>query len=181
MKNAKYSLRRVTKDDLDLILHWRNLPQVRRFMYTSVAILREHHEKWFLSMLVDSSKRWLVLSIDDRECAVIYYTSINFDVSCSWGFYSGPSAPRGVSLIVELAALEYVFDKLQINRLHCEVLSGNHQVINLHTKAGFTREGYLRQACQTPRGIEDIVIFGMLRDEWPTARDLMLKRLSKLF
>jgi len=131
-------------------------------------------------MLEDASKRWLVLKVDERECAVIYFSGIDQNQSCSWGFYSGPSAPAGVSLIVELAGLEYAFDKLLVRRLHCEVLSGNQQVINLHKKAGFVQEGCLRQARQTPRGIEDVIVFGMLGDEWPASRERLQSRAVKL-
>jgi UDP-4-amino-4,6-dideoxy-N-acetyl-beta-L-altrosamine N-acetyltransferase len=131
-------------------------------------------------MLEDASKRWLVLNVNERECAVIYFSGIDGDRSCSWGFYSGPCAAAGVSLMIELAALEYAFEQLLVHRLHCEVLSGNQQVINLHKKTGFIREGCLRQARETPRGIEDVIVFGMLSDAWPAARDRLRSRAAKL-
>lgn len=180
MNNLSYSLRPVTKNDLDLIYEWRNRPEVRAFMYSSAEIPREEHERWFASMLEDASKRWLVLDVDRRECAVIYFSGIDEDRSCSWGFYSGPCAPAGVSLMIELAGLEYAFEKLLIRRLHCEVLSSNQQVINLHKKAGFIQEGCLRQARETQRGVEDVIVFGMLRNEWPTSRARLQSRATKL-
>ena len=180
MNKPNYSLRPVTKDDLDLIYEWRNRPEVRAFMYSSAEISREEHERWFATMLEDASKCWLVLNIDERECAVVYFSGIGQNRSCSWGFYSGPCAPAGVSLVIEMAALEYAFEKLQVHRLHCEVLSGNQQVVNLHKKAGFVQEGCLRQARETPRGIEDVVVFGMLSYEWPASRERLQSRVAKL-
>ena len=180
MKNLNYCLRLVTNDDMDLVYEWRNRPEVRAFMYSSAEISRKEHEKWFARMLEDHSKRWLVLNIDEKECAVIYFSEIDADRSCSWGFYSGPFAPVGVSLIVELLGLEYAFEKLGVHRLHCEVLAGNQKVINLHKKSGFVQEGCLRQARETPRGTEDVMIFGMLSNEWPASRELIQNRVENL-
>ena len=181
MKKFNYSLRPVVKDDLDLIYEWRNRPEVRAFMYSSAEIPREEHLRWFGSMLKDVSKRLLVLNVDEHESAVICFSCIDGDQSCSWGFYSGPSAPAGVSLMVELAALEYAFEKLGVHRLSCEVLAGNQKVINLHKKSGFIQEGCLREARETPRGIEDVIIFGMLSNEWPASRQLIQNRVAKFF
>jgi UDP-4-amino-4,6-dideoxy-N-acetyl-beta-L-altrosamine N-acetyltransferase len=180
MNKLNYFLKPVTKEDIDLIYEWRNRPEVRAFMYSSAEIPREEHERWFVAMLEDASKRWLVLDVNEQVCAVIYFSGIDGDRSCSWGFYSGPSAPAGVSLVIELAGLEFAFEKLLVHRLHCEVLSGNQQVINLHKKAGFIQEGCLRQARETPRGIEDVIVFGMLSNEWPASRERLRIRAAKL-
>jgi UDP-4-amino-4,6-dideoxy-N-acetyl-beta-L-altrosamine N-acetyltransferase len=181
MTALDFSLRPVFEGDLELLYDWRNRPKVREFMYTSAVIEPAAHGRWFTSMLSDPAQQWLIMSIKGSECAVIYFTDVQEGQSCSWGFYSGPSAPAGVSLIIELAGLSYAFEKLGVRRLHFEVLSGNQQVINLHRKAGFTQEGCLRQARKTPRGQEDVIIFGMLDQEWPAARDCLQARAAKLF
>lgn len=181
MSKLDYSLRPVTRGDSGLIYAWRNRPEVRAFMYSSSEIPREKHEIWFATMLDDTSRHWLVLNANGIECAVIYFSEVEGYRAYSWGFYAGPCAPTGVSLLVELAGPRFAFEKLQAHRLHCEVLSGNQQVINLHKKAGFTQEGCLRQARETPRGLEDVIVFGMLRDEWPAARDRLQSRADKFF
>lgn len=180
MTALDFSLRPVFEGDLELLYDWRNRPEVRAFMYTSSEIALADHRSWFDSMLGDPTRCWFVMSMKGSECAVVYFTDVQEGESCSWGFYSGPDAPAGVSLIIELAGLVYAFEKLGVRRLHCEVLSGNKQVINLHRKAGFTQEGCLRQARKTPRGLEDVIIFGMLDQEWPTARDRLQSRAAKL-
>jgi len=176
-----FTLRPVIEDDLQLLFEWRNRLEVRAYMYTYSEIPLSDHCKWFASMLVDPARQFLVLSMKGVECAVVAYTNIEEGESSSWGFYTGPNAPAGVSLIVELAGLSYAFETLGLRRLHCEVLSGNQQVINLHTKAGFTREGCLRQARQTMRGLEDVIIFGMLDDEWPPAQTRLYARAERFF
>jgi UDP-4-amino-4,6-dideoxy-N-acetyl-beta-L-altrosamine N-acetyltransferase len=181
MKSIEFSLRPVTEEDVELLYAWRNRLEVREFMYSSSEITIVDHKRWFVSMLADHSRQTLVMAVKGIECAIICFTDIRESISCSWGFYSGLGAPPGVSLLIELAGLGYAFETLGVNRLHCEVLSGNQQVINLHKKAGFIQEGCLRKARQTPRGLEDVIIFGMLKEEWPNACIRLQARASKLF
>lgn len=181
MTAFEFSLRPVSEGDSELLYDWRNRPEVREFMYSSSEIKIADHKNWFASMLEDPSRRTLIMSAKGIECAIICFTDIRGSMSCSWGFYSGPSAPAGVSMLIELAGLCYAFETLGVNRLHCEVLSGNQQVVNLHKKAGFIQEGCLRKARQTPRGIEDVIIFGMLKEEWPSACDRLQARAARFF
>jgi UDP-4-amino-4,6-dideoxy-N-acetyl-beta-L-altrosamine N-acetyltransferase len=161
-----YKLRPVCKNDSELVREWRNRLEVRSFMFSHSEISKSDHYTWFRSMLLDDTRQWHVLNIKGQECAIIYFTDIVLNSSCSWGFYSGMNAPLGVGLVIEVAALTHAFDSLGVNRLHCEVLSGNQQVINLHKKTGFVQEGRLRQAHLSLRGLEDVIIFGMLKEEW---------------
>lgn len=181
MSDFDFHLRPVVEDDFQLLFDWRNRPEVREYMYTSSRISLVDHRSWFSAMLLDTARHFVVMSINDIDSAVISFEDIQEGDSCSWGFYSGPFAPPGVSLIIELAGLGYAFETLKIRRLHCEVLSGNQQVINLHKKAGFTQEGCLRKARQTPRGVEDVIIFGMLREEWPSASNRLRDRAARFF
>ena len=179
--NSLFSLRSVTQGDMQLLYAWRNRPEVREYMYSSSEIKLSDHRKWFSATLQDPTRHSLVLTSNSVDSAIILFSDIRPPTSCTWGFYSGPNAPSGVSLLVELAGLEYAFETLCINRLHCEVLSGNQQVVNLHKKSGFIQEGCLRQSRQTPRGLEDVIVFGMLKDEWPAARERLQARAQRIF
>ncbi|MDB4638758.1 UDP-4-amino-4,6-dideoxy-N-acetyl-beta-L-altrosamine N-acetyltransferase [bacterium] len=179
--NYLFSLRSVTEGDMQLLYAWRNRPEVREYMYSSTEIKLSGHSKWFSAMLQDPSRHSLIMTSKGVDCAVILFSDIRGVTSCTWGFYAGPNAPAGVSLLVELAGLGYAFETLCVNRLHCEVLSGNQQVANLHKKSGFIQEGCLRQSRQTQRGLEDVIVFGMLKDEWPAARDRLQARAQRIF
>lgn len=181
MADFDYHLRPVVEDDCNLLFDWRNRPEVREYMYASSRISLAEHRSWFSAMLLDKTRHFFVMSIKDVDCAVISFTDIQEGHSCSWGFYSGPYALPGISLIIELAGLGYAFETINIRRLHCEVLSGNQQVINLHKKAGFTQEGCLRKARKTPRGVEDVIIFGMLSEEWPASSARLRDRAARFF
>ena len=135
-------------------------------------------------MLLDNTKQWHILSIKNQECAIIYFTDIALNSSGSWGFYFGLNAPLGVWLVIEFAALLHAFKSLGVSCLHCEGLSGNHPVINLHKKSGFVQEGCLRKARCTLHGLDDVIIFKMPKEQWFQIRagleNLALSPISQL-
>jgi len=173
-------LRLASRADAEVILLWRNQRKVSDFMYNRHEISIEEHAKWFDCTLSDSTKRWFIFSTNELECGVVYFTKIDINNStCSWGFYSGPVAPAGVSLLIEIEALTYAFETLNLRRVKCEVLSGNQQVINLHKKSGFIVEGCLRNEKLTSRGLEDVVLLGMLREEWFLSKISLQSRVER--
>lgn len=62
--------------------------------------------------------------------------------------------------------LDYVFETLGLNRLWIHELAAAEGVRKRYAKAGFTEEGILRQEAFQDGRYEDVVVMGMLRDEW---------------
>ena len=44
---AEHKLRPMTELDLELVLSWRNHPDIRRYMYTNHQISMHEHHAWF--------------------------------------------------------------------------------------------------------------------------------------
>ncbi|HEX5264866.1 MAG TPA: GNAT family N-acetyltransferase, partial [Phenylobacterium sp.] len=59
-------LRPLGPGDRDLLLAWRNLPEVARWMYSDHAITPEEHARWFAGALADTRRRYWVIEADGR-------------------------------------------------------------------------------------------------------------------
>lgn len=174
-------LRPALKEDSVQIANWRNQESIRKWMYSSAVIPEDEHKAWYAAMLQDQSKKWLILEWNKEPQAVVYFYGINHASRVSdWGFYPTPQAMQGVSALIEYMSLKYAFDSMGLRRLQCEVLSANSGVINLHKKSGFTVEGIQRAARLTIRGIEDVYMLAMLKEEWDSQEACLLKRLKRL-
>jgi [ribosomal protein S5]-alanine N-acetyltransferase len=76
----------------------------------------------------------------------------------NWG--KGIAATAGGSL------LERAFETLKLERIVAEVHSSNERSLRLMARLGFVREGVLRQH-ETYRGQkQDVILFGLLRNEY---------------
>lgn len=61
------------------------------------------------------------------------------------------------------AAVAYGFDALDAHRIFADIDPDNVASVRLFERAGFVREGFLRQAWKTHLGLRDTVILGLLK------------------
>ncbi len=174
------SLRDVRPEDKDMIRDWRNLPEVRQYMYTDHIITPEEHEKWFQGIFGDPTRRYWVIVLDGEDVGLVNLYGIDHrNKRCSWAFYVASPSTRGkgVGSFVEYSTLRYVFDELGFNKLCCEVLVTNPPVINMHKSFGFVQEGYYRQHILKGGDFVDVVALAMLKEEWDARKPKIEERL----
>ena len=106
---------------------------------------------------------------DGKPLGLAYLTEISlvFD-SCYWAFYLGDTSVRGqgIGSKVEFNVLTYVFEKLNLNKLRCEVFVSNDNVIKMHEKFGFRREAFYREHCLKDGKYLDVVGLAINKREW---------------
>lgn len=142
----KGNLRRIQLKDAEMILNWRNQESVRLNMYNHKLIDLDTHMKWFDSILKNESCQYFIYEKNQKPLGVVSFSEIDKkNKTATWAFYSGDTAIKGIGLEMEQLALEYAFNKLELNKLYCEVLDFNHAVINFHRKFGFKIEGIRRK------------------------------------
>ncbi len=163
----KELLRPVSSADLEMILSWRNAPEVRKNMYTSHVISPDEHVNWWKKMQADKSARLFVLEEGGDPLGFVSFTKYTGpDGAVTWAFYSGSNSRRGIGSMMEQAALEFAFDELEVYRLECEVLSFNRPVVDFHVKHGFEIEGVSRNAYQREGERFSIYHLALTRDKW---------------
>ncbi|MCA1061994.1 GNAT family protein [Rossellomorea sp. AcN35-11] len=86
---------------------------------------------------------WIAISIGDEQ---------------SWGNGYGKEAME--------CLLAYAFHELNLHRLQLTVFSYNERAIRLYESLGFTKEGRYRQFLQRDGNRYDMLLYGLLADEW---------------
>ena len=80
--------------------------------------------------------------------------------------------------MVEYLVLSFVFERLGLNRLWCEVFLDNEAVWKTHEGFGFRREALLRDHVRKSGVFRDVVGLGMLKADWPAAKVAARERLA---
>lgn len=176
------ALRDVRPEDKDMIRNWRNLPEVRQYMYTDHIITPEEHERWFQGIFGDPTRRYWIIVLDGEDVGLVNLYNIDRrNLRCYWAFYVASPSTRGkgVGSFVEYSVLRYVFDDLLFNKLCCEVLVSNQPVIDMHKNFGFVQEGYYRQHIRKGDTFVDVVALAMLRTEWEAKKPEIETRLRQ--
>jgi RimJ/RimL family protein N-acetyltransferase len=73
---------------------------------------------------------------------------------------------RGLGTDIVRVLCRYGFEIRGLHRMQVETLASNAAMIRAATRAGFTREGTLRQAAWVTGAFEDEIILGQLASEW---------------
>jgi len=158
----------IEESDLETLMHWRMLPEVTNYMFTEPQLTMEMQNKWFDAISHDPTCRYWIVKLENTKIGSVYLTTIDFQNSrCSWGYYIDPSIRgRGYGKLLEYNIFDFVFNELGLNKLTSEVLAFNERVIKLKAKCGSQIEGVLREHIKKGNTYHDVVVMGILRDEW---------------
>lgn len=162
-----YELRRLTEQYLDLILDWRNKPAIRQNMFSTQIITKDEHYAWFEKIRQDKSKEYFICTSNDQPVGVIYFVDINFKhKNTVWGFYSGDLSKRGIGINMGFLGLNYIFEKLEFEKLSGEVLSFNKLALEFHRTLGFQTEGIFKNHYFTGSEYVDVYRLAIYKNDW---------------
>jgi len=89
----------------------------------------------------------------DRRAELGYWLGVE-----SWG--------KGYATEAAGALVDFGFSELGLSRIYAHVLEGNEASCRVLDKLGMINEGIRRQHVRKGKKLVDVVLFGMLRDEW---------------
>jgi UDP-4-amino-4,6-dideoxy-N-acetyl-beta-L-altrosamine N-acetyltransferase len=176
------TVREVAQEDREKIRTWRNNPKVAKYMYTDHYISSEEHECWFNRMMTDPTMKYWIIVSDAIDVGVIgLYNLDRRNRRAYWAFYLGEEGVRGkgIGSYLEYFILNFSFEELKLNKLCCEVLDINPNVVKMHKSFGFTEEGYFRQHIWKADGSHDVHCLAILAEEWATIRNEICNRLKQ--
>lgn len=137
-------LRYASPADRDVVLRWRNHPQVRRASLTTHEITPTEHAAWWATVAVDPLRHVMIFEWQEHPAGVVMFDARRAqERGVVWGFYldvDGLTA-RGellpAWLEMEREAVDFAFDALGFDRLGGETLAWNTPVLQLHRRFGF--------------------------------------------
>lgn len=163
LSGDRLTLRTVTDEDHSFLAeHW-NRPTIRRYT--------DSHDPLTAAELIergeDSGPGFLVCR-DGESVGFAWAFDLN-DVAGNGEIgYWIAADERGQGYATETVDLlcEWAFLDRQLEKLLARVFEGNEPSMRVLEKAGFEREGRLRQHYRVEGDRVDAVLFGLLADEW---------------
>ncbi len=169
------SLRSLELCDLDALWHWFADRDVVRYSLSLWLFPSSRHEThtWLERTIQD--KHTLTLGIVDQATdALIGFAGISgislINRSGEYFILIGNKAcwSNGYGTEVTKLLVEYGFATLNLHRIALTVSDLNRAGVKAYERAGFTREGVLRQACYRDGQYHDKIVMSILRPEWET-------------
>lgn len=169
-ETAGIYLRLMTREDTDNIVKWRNSDAVRRNFIYQELFTREGHERW-IETQVETGHVVQTIICDlatDRPLGSVYIRDIDRQHNkAEYGIFIGePDARgRGIGAAAAKLMLRYCFEEEGLHRVYLRALSDNIQAIRSYEKAGFVREGLLRDDVCIDGNYRDIVWMACIQEQ----------------
>ncbi|MEM9312264.1 MAG: UDP-4-amino-4,6-dideoxy-N-acetyl-beta-L-altrosamine N-acetyltransferase [Pseudomonadota bacterium] len=169
-------LRSVREEDLEMVREWRMRPEITRYMYTDPQVSPDDQKAWFERISASLRDRIWIIELIDGEVPVGLLSLSDIDRThgrACWAYYIADERARGKGLArsLELNIYRYVFERMGLKRLWCEVLAFNERVVAIHEKFGSSVEGVLRKHIHKGDEAHDVVRMAILADEWLSIRN----------
>lgn len=170
-------LRDLLPEDEERLYLWRGEPEVARWMSDADVDGREAHRAWFDHLGADPDLKGWMIQNGDRPAGLLTLTGLTgHHRRAAWNWFIGdPDARgRGVGRAAQVLGLDRAFGDLKLHKVWAEVMADNDAAMKVQIGAGFRREGYLRGHVLKGGAPRDVVMLGILSEEWadlaPTAR-----------
>lgn len=159
-------IRAMAEHDLEMVLAWRNHPNVRHFMYHKQIISLEQHRVWYAKESVNPDRHLLIVEHDNTPFGFVNLHHIAHVDAVDWGFYIAPDASKGRGKLLAALTFDWVFSELKLHKICGQVLSDNPRSIKFHLNQGFEQEGVLKDQYLDDEEYKDIILFGLLKQQW---------------
>lgn len=161
-------LRPIQESDLKTVFDWRNSERIRSVSYRDHEITWEEHLRWFDSLENNEERKTFVFETGGRPVGTVNFVDIDSkNKRCRWGFYLGEEdLKKGTGTQMGIHALDYAFSDLYLEKVCAETFDFNESSIAYHLKLGFLREGLLKKHQFKNGELKDLIIFGLLKEDW---------------
>jgi len=167
-------LRAIEKSDLPAFVRWLNNPEVRRNLDILTPLSLGQEEGWYADVLtqpVIAQPLGIEIQDDDNWVLIgnISFMNINqTDRNAEVGIFIGEKTcrNRGYGTEAMRVMLQHGFETLNFEHIYLHVHTNNPRGRRSYEKIGFIEEGRLRNHHYMEGRYIDVIIMGILKDEW---------------
>jgi len=169
MRGKAVRLRALTSADQETLRSFINDPEVLQNsnVYRPISDLQQ--EAWWKSVMANDSAVWFGIEAESTLVGTCCLVDIEWvGRVAELRIRIGDKQAWGKSLGSEACALlvEFGFRHLNLERIWLRVFAPNAAALRLYTKLGFVVEGRLRRAWHLQGVTDDVIVMGLLREEW---------------
>ncbi len=165
----KVELKRLTENELEMLMNWRMREDISKGMFNTVKLTLEGQKAWFEKIKNDNTQiRWIIYC-DGVPVGSMYLTDIDYNNKrCESGWFVAEKEYRSLKLAMALQQnmYDYVFDTLKLNKIYGYILDNNKMVLRLVKTCGIEEEGLLKKHILKNGIFHDVYVVGLTSENW---------------
>lgn len=178
--NAK--CRKIREDDLPMLMEWRMMPEITKYMNTDPKLTLEGQKAWLERIREEEKKNieggrrgfYWILEVDQVPVGFVSLVNIdNVSKKLQTGVYVAVKKKKSLRLAIDIQwnLYDYAFEVLNMHKVCEEVFTENEAVNKILDLCGSKREGVLRDHICKNSCYHDVVIRGILKEEWSKKKE----------
>ncbi len=169
--NLDIYLRKMTLEDTDAIIKWRNSDSVRPYFIYQEPFTKEGHLHWIKTMIEPGhGYQFMICDIKTHESIGSAYLRYLDPIhnKIEYGLFIGENRLRGkgIGSQATLLTLQFAFQHLNVNKVHSKVLKINQMSNGMCNHLGWQTEGILREDVKLQGIMHDVILYGVLNSEY---------------
>lgn len=181
---TKVSLREITKcthEQKKAVRKIRNQNSVRESMYTEHKISLDEHLAWVQRLEHDNRQIVFIVLMNDVVSGVVSVNAIDrIHLKSDWAFYLDANVRGGLGAALEFGLINFIFQRVGLEKLNCEVIETNEAVVKLHKRFGFVEEGFRRENIIKKESRIGVFCLGLTKSDWEKMKETVKKRYERV-
>ena len=163
----KTIIRAMNLDDIELLLKWKEDPEISFLLGRELPISIENQKIWYEKTINDNKKRKFIIETENGK--IIGLIGImNIDLKnrhCECGITIGEKEYWGKGLAKEAlnVLIKFLFVEWNMNRIYAKINDYNEKSINLFQSLGFQVDGKMKDFIFTENKFYDLIILSLKR------------------
>lgn len=149
-------------------------PEIARLTGSRTVFSRDEVVGFFRQCIsAEDRYDFLLIAPDGRILGECVINEIDWDLRCGnfrIVIFHERDCGKGLGSFMTESVRDFAFETLRLHRLELDVFSFNPRAEQTYLRAGFRREGVLREAVRDGNGYGDDILMAMLETEWQTLR-----------
>jgi RimJ/RimL family protein N-acetyltransferase len=172
---ARIYFRPLERADAPMIQQWINDPEIRKFLRIYLPMNLAAEERYIDSVSGNGQdlSMLIVRTDNDRPIGSVGLHKIDYkNRHAEFGIMIGVQEEQNQGFGGEATRLMvgYAIETLNLNRVELHVYEFNPRALRVYEKAGFRKEGVLRQHHYADGRYWDTTVMSILREEWLTRK-----------
>lgn len=173
-QGTRVQLKPLEKKHLSKCVEWLNDPEITENLSFSEPISMEDEERWYEQLLMDKSSRvYIIETVEGDYIGNLGLHEIDLhNRKTEMGLFIGDKKlwGKGYGTEAVLLGLRLAFEGLNLNKVFLRTFMNNKRAQKCYEKAGFTKEGILRQDIFKNGKYIDCVVYSVLAEEYMKSR-----------
>jgi UDP-4-amino-4,6-dideoxy-N-acetyl-beta-L-altrosamine N-acetyltransferase len=169
------NFRKVSKDDLPMILRWRTDPEITRYFSTDIEYNLEKQVSWYKQFVRSRYplEHWIICH-NGKPIGFLQLEDYKPEIQqTSWGYYIGELKYKILGGLIPAYFYNYIFfnrDAL-ISKVTGHLFSSNVKVLAIHSYYGVKEVKVLKNHICKYGEMFDIILIEMTREKWISRKE----------